>query len=45
MDARFDRIEARLDHMEHQFNRLQGKMEVILKAIIGLGDLPEDETE
>ncbi len=56
MDTRFDQIESRLDNMErqfasrldrmeHQFNRLQAKLEVILEAITGIGDLPEDETE
>ena len=44
MDSRFDRIESRLDRMEHQFNRLQAKIEVILDAITGITDLPEDET-
>lgn len=42
--TRFDRIDSRFDQLEHQFNRLQVKMEVILEAITGLGDLPEDET-
>ena len=44
LDSRFDRIESRLDRMEHQFNRLQAKIEVILDAITGITDLPEDET-
>ena len=52
MDSRFDcaarpfrvRIESRLDRMEHQFNRLQAKIEVILDAITGITDLPEDKT-
>jgi hypothetical protein len=30
--------------LEHQFNRLQAKIEVVLEAITGLGDLPEDES-
>jgi hypothetical protein len=30
--------------MEHQFNQLQGKVEVVLDAITGIGDLPEDST-
>ena len=42
VDNRFDRIESRLDRMEGQFNRLQAKMEVIVEAITGLGDLPEE---
>lgn len=45
IDARFDRVDARFDRFEHKFNRLQAKMEVILEAITGIGDLPEDETE
>lgn len=45
MDNRFDRVESRLDRIEHQFNRLSAKLEVILEAITGIGDLPEDETE
>ncbi|MGK7873323.1 MAG: hypothetical protein AB4426_08415 [Xenococcaceae cyanobacterium] len=45
IDSRFDRIDSRLDRMEHQFNRLQAKMEVILDAITGITDLPEDEVE
>ena len=44
VNTRFDRIDSRFDRLEHQFNRLQAKMEVILEAITGLGDLPEDET-
>ncbi|MCU0533539.1 MAG: hypothetical protein MUD14_06555 [Hydrococcus sp. Prado102] len=43
VNARLDRLDNRFDRLEHQFNRLQAKMDVILKAIIGLGDLPEDE--
>lgn len=44
VDTRFDRLDSRFDRLEHQFNRLQAKMEIILEAITGLGDLPEDET-
>lgn len=44
VNTRFDRLDSRFDRLEHQFNRLQAKMEVILEAITGLGDLPEDET-
>lgn len=44
VNMRFDRIDSRFERLEHQFNRLQAKMEVILEAITGLGDLPEDET-
>jgi chaperonin cofactor prefoldin len=44
VNTRFDRIDSRFDRLEHQFNRLQAKMEVILEAITGLGDLPENET-
>ncbi len=42
IDTRFDRIETRLDRMEHQFNQLQAKLEVVLDAITGMGDLPEE---
>ena len=42
MDTRFDRVDARLDRMEHQFNQLQAKLEIILDAITGIGDLPEE---
>ncbi|MEA5536515.1 hypothetical protein [Crocosphaera sp. XPORK-15E] len=42
MDNRFNRIELRLDRMEHQFNQLQAKLEVVLDAITGIGDLPEN---
>ena len=42
MESRFDRIESRLDRTEHQFNQLQAKLEVVLDAITGIGDLPED---
>ena len=42
MESRFDRIESRLDRREHQFNQLQAKLEVVLDAITGIGDLPED---
>ena len=42
MDTRFDRVDARLDRMEHQFNQLQAKLEMILDAITGIGDLPEE---
>lgn len=45
IDERFNGIDKRFDRLEHQFNRLQAKIEVILDAITGLGDLPEDETE
>ena len=49
IDSRLDRMEqqfnSRLDRIEHQFNRLQAKLEVILDMIIGLTDLPEDETQ
>lgn len=45
IDRRFDRIDSRLDRIEHQFNRLQAKIEVILEAVTGVMDLPEDETE
>jgi len=43
IEGRFDRIDSRLDRMEHQFNRLQAKLEVVLDAITGIADLPEDE--
>jgi chaperonin cofactor prefoldin len=42
VDARFDRLESRLDRMEHQFNQLQAKLEIVLDAITGIGDLPEE---
>jgi septation ring formation regulator EzrA len=42
IDARFDRVDARLDRMEHQFNQLQAKLEIVLDAITGIGDLPEE---
>lgn len=45
VDKRFDRVDTHLDRMEHQFNRLQAKLEVILDAITGIDDLPEDETK
>ena len=44
-NKRIDRVDTRLDRIEHQFNRLQGKLEVILDAITGINDLPEDETK
>lgn len=42
IDTRFDRLETRLDRMEHQFNQLQAKLEIVLDAITGIGDLPEE---
>ena len=42
IDTHFDRVESRLDRMEHQFNQLQAKLEVVLDAITGIGDLPEE---
>ena len=42
LESRFDRLESRLDRMEHQFNQLQAKLEVVLDAITGIGDLPEE---
>lgn len=44
VDEKLNAIDKRFDRIEHQFNRLQAKMAVILDAITGLGDLPEDET-
>lgn len=44
LDTRFDQLESRLDRLEHQFNRLQAKLGVILDALTGIGDLPEDES-
>jgi len=41
---KFAAIDKRFDRLEHQFNRLQAKIEVVLEAITGLGDLPEDES-
>jgi len=40
---KFAAIDKRFDRLAHQFNRLQAKIEVVLEAITGLGDLPEDE--
>jgi chaperonin cofactor prefoldin len=42
VDVRFDRLDSRLDRMEHQFNQLQAKLEIVLDAITGIGDLPEE---
>ena len=42
VESRFDRLESRLDRMEHQFNQLQAKLEVVLDAITGIEDLPEE---
>ena len=42
VESRLDRLESRLDRMEHQFNQLQAKLEVVLDAITGIGDLPEE---
>lgn len=44
IDEKFAAIDKRFDRLEHQFNRLQAKIEVVLEAITGLGDLPEDES-
>ena len=44
IDEKFAAINKRFDRLEHQFNRLQAKIEVVLEAITGLGDLPEDES-
>jgi chaperonin cofactor prefoldin len=44
VDEKFAAIDKRFDRLEHQFNRLQAKIEVVLEAITGLGDLPEDES-
>lgn len=41
-DTRFDHLESRLDRMDHQFNQLQAKLTIILDAITGIGDLPEE---
>ncbi|MBE9204757.1 hypothetical protein IQ218_16615 [Synechocystis salina LEGE 06099] len=41
-DIRFDHLESRLDRMDHQFNQLQAKLTIILDAITGIGDLPEE---
>lgn len=42
LETRFDHLESRLDRMDHQFNQLQAKLEIILDAITGIGDLPEE---
>ena len=44
IDEKFAAIDKRFDRLEHQFNRLQAKIEVVLEAITGLGDLPENES-
>jgi hypothetical protein len=44
MAEKFAAIDKRFDRLEYQFNRLQAKIEVVLEAITGLGDLPEDES-
>ena len=44
IDEKFAAIDKRFDRLAHQFNRLQAKIEVVLEAITGLGDLPEDES-
>jgi len=44
VDEKFAAIDKRFDRLQHQFNRLQAKIEVVLEAITGLGDLPEDES-
>ena len=44
IDEKFAAINKRFDRLEHQFNRLQAKIEVVLEAITGLGDWPEDES-
>jgi chaperonin cofactor prefoldin len=44
IDEKFAAIDKRFDRLEHQFNRLQAKIEVVLEAITGLGDWPEDES-
>ena len=41
---KFAAIDKRFECLEHQFNRLQAKIEVVLEAITGLGDWPEDES-
>lgn len=41
---RFDRVDSRLDRIEHQLNRTTAKLEVILEAITGIADLPENDT-
>ena len=43
IDEKFAAINKRFDRLEHQFNRLQAKIEVVLEAITGLGDWPEHE--
>ncbi|TRU82484.1 MAG: hypothetical protein EWV76_07785 [Microcystis novacekii Mn_MB_F_20050700_S1] len=43
IDEKFAAIDKRFERLQHQFNRLQAKIEVVLEAITGLGDLPEDE--
>ncbi|ELP56784.1 hypothetical protein O53_1393 [Microcystis aeruginosa TAIHU98] len=40
---KFAAIDKCFDRLQHQFNRLQAKIEVVLEAITGLGDWPEDE--
>ena len=44
MAEKFAAIDKRCERLEHQFNRLQAKIEVVLEAITGLGDLLEDES-
>jgi uncharacterized coiled-coil protein SlyX len=41
---KFAAIDKCFDRLQHQFNRLQAKIEVVLEAITGLGDWPEDES-
>ncbi len=41
---KFAAIDKHFDRLQHQFNRLQAKIEVVLEAITGLGDLPENES-
>lgn len=45
IDDNFSQVNRRLDRMEHKFNQLQSKLEVVLDFITGINDLPEDETE
>jgi hypothetical protein len=40
---KFAAIDKRFERLQHQFNRLEAKIEVVLEAITGLGDLPEDD--
>ncbi|TRU35439.1 MAG: hypothetical protein EWV50_17055 [Microcystis aeruginosa Ma_MB_F_20061100_S20] len=43
IDEKFAAIDKCFDRLQHQFNRLEAKIEVVIEAITGLGDWPEDE--